>query len=119
MSEKKHFVQHISGQGAVWEVTSETSVRFRVKAPDAYLSGLDLPKSEFKFVEAPKLWRNVTSECDFVKGDGFERDGIKHFGPSNAVCLFFQGYRMRKMIASELLNTRDFVFLIEKEEEQT
>lgn len=63
-----------------------------------------------------ETWRNVTDDCGFVEGQG-ERDGIKHFGPSNAVCMIYAGYRFRKVrVYSPFESDPKDVFIIEQRE---
>lgn len=66
------WVQHISGQGEKWQVHNETfpATTREEWCVRAKLGGLHyLPKSEYVPVpvEPEKVWRNVTSECEFAE----------------------------------------------------
>src|SRR5690242_16180651 len=71
----KQYVQHISGQGAIWEVHSHNSYEWNVKPAKGDESSVfhELPKSEYKLVPAPERWEQVTDgvEVGYYDADAF------------------------------------------------
>lgn len=65
MDEKK-YVQHISGQGAVWEVHSHNTYEWNVKPAQGDKCSVfhELPKSEYKLCDPPEQWVQVTEGID-------------------------------------------------------
>lgn len=61
------WVQHISGQGAKHKVFSGGDGYWWVNTPQSEMAYYVLPKSEYVLVEPEKVWRNVTSECEFAE----------------------------------------------------
>ena len=107
------WVQHISGQGKKWEVEYELPNTWRIKvvgAPD-YL----IPKSEFREVPAPEVWRDVTAECGYAPprcgelSSGMGR--IYHEGHTSTVCEIYTQYKMTKVQIGER-----WAFIIERKE---
>ena len=65
-----HWVQHISGQGAKWEVESygHLTSAWGVKGTGPDVLTLYLPTSEYRLCEPPTLpetWTDVTAHCRF------------------------------------------------------
>lgn len=122
MSETK-YVRHISGQGEKWEVLAgldrgrashieddEWGVYRSVDHRKGYLI---FPKSEYRLVDPPEVWVDVTAECVFQLGDGMERAGVRHCGPGNAVLQMYPGYILRKVKLNKGFDDH-WAFLVER-----
>lgn len=58
------YVQHSSGQGPHWEVTTDTASAWFVRhvCGDHFI----LPKSDYHLLPPPEVWTDVTAQCEFV-----------------------------------------------------
>lgn len=56
--DSRRYVQHISGQGAVWEIDRESAYDYEVHNNMGVTHWL--PRSEYKPVPAPEQWVQVT-----------------------------------------------------------
>jgi len=64
------YVQHVSGQGEQWRVVSESdhATLWHVYWLSPHDNGAvltTLPKSEYRLIEPPERWVDVTAECEF------------------------------------------------------
>lgn len=89
----KQFVQHMSKQGAIWEVVVEGRENYWAVMRKEDDTTFYLPKSEFQLCDPPEVWIDVTSDTIYIPG-GPGRGGIRHSTPGNAVCMIYEGYRM-------------------------
>lgn len=110
------WVQHVSGQGAKWEVVetkgeTHTWMIKNVHGDEDYLL-LYLPKSEYQLCAPPEVWRDVTEECELFHDTNFE--GITHGRVSRFQSTQWgEGYRLRKVQAKDLY-PNDWAFIVEQ-----
>lgn len=61
----KQWVQHISGQGEKWAVSSWDDLCWRTeKGTGLYSNKYFLPKSEYRLCPAPEVWKDVAEGCE-------------------------------------------------------
>lgn len=65
------YVQHISGRGEKWRVITETDQRFFVRQHHDSTT-FDLPKSEYRRVDPPEQWVDVTARLVERKDGPFQ-----------------------------------------------
>ena len=103
------WIQHISGEGRIFEVWGQTTASWRVQAPNGSPIGLyDLPLEEYRLCDAPEVWEDVTDqllEChdsrDMPKafiGGIQDKEGRMMFEGT----FHSKGYRFRKVSGSSL-----------------
>ena len=113
------YVQHISGQGEKWELATyqceeSDSHLWAVEVPGKMLCAY-VPKSEYREVPPPEVWRDITSECEIQKnGELWHMAEHKRSGIS-AISLYgvTAGYRLRKVFLQRL-DDPEWVFKVEK-----
>ena len=116
------YVQHLSGQGAKWEVLVPPdypdSVDWAVRDPSR--GPRYLPKSEYRLCEPPERWVDVTTACDWHEYRRF----LNHMHGDVGFSIFEPGgylnehYRLRKIHVGPPDNRLgwpyDWAFLIER-----
>lgn len=130
MSEKKQWVQHISGQGEKWEVVADNPgnpYQWWVRSGPTPCGWHYLPKSEYRLCEPPEVWRDVTGECVMNKDNQiFHENSPGSYGGNvvlgHGATALFTGYRLRKVQLGDLitdsLSHRKWAFIIEKKVSQ-
>lgn len=114
------YVQHISGQGEKWEVTGDDGIVAIVWHCYDRDIPLALPKSEYREVPPPEVWKDVTAECEFKEDNVYHGTQRLFLGVAGDICT---GYRLRKVLVNiiegDLSVRRDhaWAFIIEKREE--
>ena len=110
----ERYVQHLSGQGKVFEIRGEGVQLWMVAETvqgytDAFFCGL--PKSEYVLCEPPARWVDVTKDC-LIDGAGiWNRQNGRIL--SSDCGLSEIGYRLRKVQGKALMAT-DSAFVVEK-----
>jgi hypothetical protein len=112
------YVQHVSGQGEKWEVLEETQpqglskcwtvrdTEFLVRAKDNPRAWHILPKSEYRLVEPPERWVDVTARCTVEQG-AIYHNGKRMFWDNGFRPVLKQG---------KSINAVDWCFLVERRE---
>ena len=104
------WIQHISGEGKIFEVWGQTTASWRVQAPHGSPIGLyDLPLEEYRLYDAPVVWEDVTEQCyvDDPSGQVYHKQSptmsqcISIYSSSRSFCII-EGYRFRKVSGSSL-----------------
>ena len=57
------YVQHVSGQGRMWRVESDTDYWWKVFVDGTPAFIATLPRSDYRLVEPPERWVDVTATC--------------------------------------------------------
>lgn len=122
------WVQHISGQGEKWEVSSlrltvdgDPTVQWLVKDPvhKGYLHYL--PRSEYRLCDPPEQWEDVTDRCS-AECWAFDPDNPQadHYNAwliaDRGYTIRSGGYRLRKVRCGKALgiNNPDWAFIVER-----
>jgi hypothetical protein len=105
------WVQHISGQGEKWPVTTTDDYGYQVDKKDGKRADFyDLPKSEYCLCEPPEQWVDVTQDCS-VK-DFPEYSQLMH--GHQPVKVQNGQYRFRKVQICEKSTSLQWVFIVER-----
>lgn len=101
-------MQHISGQGEKWQVGDPEHdyphlwrvIDHQEKHPSG--GSAWFPKSEYVLVEPEKVWRNVTSECEFAERGNHLILPCHVVLGAHTYTKIPDGYRLRKARAIEV-----------------
>lgn len=111
----KQYVQHISGQGKIYEVRNDRPGKWITADGEWWLD-----MTEFRLCEPPERWVDVTGECELKEaGFGVRQPNLFHgkqsifIGSPEHIC---SGYRLRKVHLTHDQGGMSFpwAFIVEK-----
>jgi hypothetical protein len=116
------YVQHISGQGEKWEVVESffCSSQWAVKA-EMFGSHHFLPKSEYKLLEPPERWVDISTRCVTCERVAAEQGSVLE-DDRVVIARIERGYRLRKVLlwtvqpSTNILGESQAAFLVERRE---